>query len=766
MARELPPRALEALTGGVLATLELHENNYELVAAPGAEVWVNGEPVERRVLVSGDVLEIGEGGPVLRFRLYKPGAAAYKSMSEVFSDCRDCARHGGRTAVQRAGILLASAPRELATQTTPMVRFGLVTVLILFVGTASALWVRNARLEQRIVEETARVEGIAELLEQAESESYSQDDFNDARRVLEQRLSDALERVAALEARAQSRRRVISTAVRSVVFLQGAYGFVHAESGRPLRFAGAPPSGPDAGDVQVTLEGDGPLVEIFYTGTAFVATADGLLLTNRHVALPWENDARAHAVMQQGFTAEMHRFIGYLPGMNEAFDVELVRSSDSADVALLRCAATTGSVTALALAERPPSPGDEVIVLGYPTGMQALMARAEPTFVEELLSEGPLDFWELANGLAVGGHVAPLATVGVVGQVTTGSVVYDAETAHGGSGGPVLDLDGRVVAVNAAIVPQFGGSNLGVPSAEAARLLQPPAPDEERIEATSLLGEPLYAPSLDAEFRSEQQSKLDAARAELESLPGDADAIVWVGRRTAYLGRYREAVQIYTRGIDLHPEDARFLRHRGHRRITLRELDSAVADLERAASLVEGAPDRTEPDGLPNARNTPTSTLQSNIWYHLGLAHYLRGDFASAERAYRECLRYSDNSDMLSATSHWLYMTLRRLGRDDAARAVLDPIHADMDIIENHDYHRLLLMYRGELHADDLLESAREAGGVGYASTAYGVGNWYLADGDRKRAARIFEQIVSGKEWAAFGFIAAEAELARLQDGS
>jgi hypothetical protein len=35
----------------------------------------------------------------------------------------------------------------------------------------------------------------------------------------------------------------------------------------------------------------------------------------------------------------------------------------------------------------------------------------------------------------------------------------------------VLDLGGEVVAVNAAVVPEFGGSNLGVPANQAVVLL-------------------------------------------------------------------------------------------------------------------------------------------------------------------------------------------------------------------------------------------------------------------------------------------------------
>jgi tetratricopeptide (TPR) repeat protein len=283
-----------------------------------------------------------------------------------------------------------------------------------------------------------------------------------------------------------------------------------------------------------------------------------------------------------------------------------------------------------------------------------------------------------------------------------------------------------------------------------------------RVEATSLLGEPLYAPDLSREFRDEQEKLLEQARADLEARPGDADAMIWEGRRNAYLGRYQAAIEIYTEGLALHPNDARFLRHRGHRYITTRRLEDAVRDLERASEMTRGRSDEVERDGLPNEFNIPTSTLQSNIGYHLGLARYLQGDFEGALDAYRACMEVSKNPDMLSATSHWLYMTLRRLGRDDEARTVLEPIHADMKILENHAYHRLLLMYRGEADAETLLAAAEEGeNGVGFASTAYGVGNWYFSNGDGDRAREIFARIVETDSWAAFGYIAAEAELAR-----
>ncbi len=283
------------------------------------------------------------------------------------------------------------------------------------------------------------------------------------------------------------------------------------------------------------------------------------------------------------------------------------------------------------------------------------------------------------------------------------------------------------------------------------------------VQAISLLGDTLRTPEIPPDTRREYEANLRQAQTDYERNPEDADAIVWLGRRTAYLGRYREAVEIYTQGIAHHSVDARLYRHRGHRYVTLRRFEQAVEDLDRAADLVRGTEDEIEPDGIPNTRNTPTSTLQSNIWYHLGLAHYLRGEFDQALAAYRECLAVSENPDMLVATSHWLYMTLRRLGRDEEAARVLEPIHAGLDVIENQSYHRLLLMYKGGITADSLMAEAATGDALQNATLAYGVGNFHLYNGRSEEAMRVYRRIVEGPQWAAFGFIAAEADLARMR---
>ncbi len=173
-------------------------------------------------------------------------------------------------------------------------------------------------------------------------------------------------------------------------------------------------------------------------------------------------------------------------------------------------------------------------------------------------------------------------------------------------------------------------------------------------EARSLLGQPLVPPPLPAATLEAHTARLAEARRGFEHTPDNADSVIWLGRRTAYLGRYREAIAIFSDGIRDHPEDARMYRHRGHRYLTIREFDKALIDFERARGLIAGTPDQVEPDGIPNARGIPTSTLHSNIRYHLGLAHYLKGHFDAAARIYAEdvaAARASNNPDMVVASS-------------------------------------------------------------------------------------------------------------------
>ncbi|MBI4427988.1 MAG: tetratricopeptide repeat protein [Ignavibacteriales bacterium] len=282
-------------------------------------------------------------------------------------------------------------------------------------------------------------------------------------------------------------------------------------------------------------------------------------------------------------------------------------------------------------------------------------------------------------------------------------------------------------------------------------------------EAVSLFRKPLYPITFSAETMSMLDSNLAAAKANYDRDPADAENIIWLGRRIAYLWRYKDALDLFSKGIALFPNDARFYRHRGHRYITVREFDKAVKDLTKASELIRGKHDEVEPDGQPNKFNIATSTIQSNIWYHLGLAYYLKGDFEGALQAYLECIKVSTNPDMLCATTDWLYMTYRRLGRHEEATRVLVPITKDMKILENYAYHKRLLMYKNELPVDSLLNT-KDASDLDIATQGYGVANWYLYNGQKEKATEILQKVIDGTYWAAFGFIAAEADLKRIME--
>ena len=296
-------------------------------------------------------------------------------------------------------------------------------------------------------------------------------------------------------------------------------------------------------------------------------------------------------------------------------------------------------------------------------------------------------------------------------------------------------------------------------------LLAAPAPaaaQPEPVEAISLLGDSLRRPPLAPAARARMEAQLDSARAAYAASPRSAEALVWVARRLGYLGRFREAIDLLSRGAAEHPDDPWIYRHRGHRYLTVRDLPRAVADLERAARLTRGKPDVVEPDGQPNERNQPIGTLQSNTYYHLALAHYLQGDWTRALAATTEAMRLASNPDRLVSQLHWHYLTLRRLGRHDEARRALAPVRRDLDVFENQNYHRLTLFYKGELPADSVLAPNAPIATSGEAAVAYGVGAWQLAEGRRGEATATFRRIVASGQWPSFGYLAAEAELKRL----
>jgi len=270
------------------------------------------------------------------------------------------------------------------------------------------------------------------------------------------------------------------------------------------------------------------------------------------------------------------------------------------------------------------------------------------------------------------------------------------------------------------------------------------------------------APALTDSLKKVFESNLRSAERKYNNDNTNDENTIWYGRRLAYMGNYKEAIAIYTKGINLHPNNARFYRHRAHRYITLRCYDNAIADLKKAIDLIKDQIDEIEEDGIPNAKNFPTSTLHSNIYYHFGLAYYLKGDNRQALLAWEKCLDIADNDDMKVATLNWLNIALRKMGRQKDADQHLKEVTGEMEIIENQDYYDVLLMYKS---GDDskLVQKAQNQQTVSNATLGYALGTYYQLKGDKGKAKELFEKVVAGNQWSSFGYIAAETELAKMK---
>ncbi|MBL0173342.1 MAG: hypothetical protein IPP90_22170 [Gemmatimonadaceae bacterium] len=279
-------------------------------------------------------------------------------------------------------------------------------------------------------------------------------------------------------------------------------------------------------------------------------------------------------------------------------------------------------------------------------------------------------------------------------------------------------------------------------------------------EAGSLTGRKLERPPLDDATRARLVAQLAAAADTLRVNPQSPDALIWVGRRLAYLGKYREAIDTFTAGVDRFPRDARFLRHRGHRYLTIRRPMLATQDLAKAATLIRGQPDVIEPDGAPNARNIPLSTLQFNIWYHLALAYYVDGKYPQALAAWDSCARVSSNPDLMVASQYWRYLVLARLARTAAADSALAIARENPTLIENQSYLRLMRLFAGLEPVESVFPGA-SAANVADATSAYGVSMWHFLNGRRNEARDLWKRLDASPAWGSFGVLAAEGELTR-----
>ena len=475
----IAPAGGEPLEGGFVARLHQHGSGYEIEARQQKPLWINGNQVETKQLQQRDLVEFGDKGSLARYRIHHQGDRLKRSLRDMLGDCIDYTRVSRKPRAARLKKALQDFTRDFLVETTLLFRISVVVALVVLGVITYQQYRSGLQLQQQAESSAHRLEDFARSLTRTNQEALRPSDLNHLR----QELSDAAERLELLEQRSEASTRIIAGATRSIVFLQGAYSFRDSESKRMLRYQVDEEGNllfTIRGQPLLTLEGDGEIAERKFTGTAFVVSKSGALLTNRHVAQPWEDDASLEALIAEGFEPVLTKFVGYLPDVEAALPVELLIASDDSDLAVLVCGDAVDDLPWLHLSTRKPTPGDEVIVMGYPTGMLSMLAQTGDEFIAQLQADESLEFWGIARRLSEARFIRPLSSRGIVGQRSNSAVVYDADTTHGGSGGPVLDIDGNVIAINTAIIPEYGGSNFGIPIEYARQLLADAGIAEEK----------------------------------------------------------------------------------------------------------------------------------------------------------------------------------------------------------------------------------------------------------------------------------------------
>lgn len=442
---------------------------------PEAGTLVNHKPVSEATLNDKDLIQLGPNGPKLRFRIRPEEYAACKLVREILQDARDVAAEGpvdGRGAVGSFLGQFAYDVRHHASRATQVVIAGL---LVLLAGVAGGTIYYSYATRQ------AYEQHVAVLLKELESARQTQADLERKTAEERRRVSETLsahqtetgglvamleeqrrhgaspeevraltQRLKMLEIERSSAETLINRYGPSVCFLYVAYGFI--ENGIPELV---------------------PSVLLENMGTGFVVDNKGLMVTTRHITEPWTMDPSGPEMVKAGLEPKLVTMLAYFPGRPNPHEVSLVRLSDVGDVALGRLSPVPQGITPIPI--RKPAPqgvaGEAVVVLGYPVGVEGVLARMDDTVAEALMKKAGHGLRRLVQDIADGGGIRPLATQGHIGDVVPGRIIYDAQTTGGSSGSPVFNSRGEVIAVNAATMIRFRGASFGVPISNVLDLL-------------------------------------------------------------------------------------------------------------------------------------------------------------------------------------------------------------------------------------------------------------------------------------------------------
>jgi S1-C subfamily serine protease len=452
--------------------------------------FLAGEQVREAVLRDGDVVELGMGGPQVRLRIMG-GARG----PEIFVPATP-------------GRMSDTMALRVVQGTSGTFRRLLIAIAVIAAALFGWSYHQSRRLQgeltslrQAMAQAEEERRGFADRVEAERTRSIAertqlQHQIDDYQRQeaslrgqlaeaaggevdsLRDELSETRARIQTLESERAAGENIIRQYGGGVALLQGAYAF-YDSSNQPLRLAldenGKTARGDDGAAI-MEVDADGPVHSVEFYGTGFLVDRRGRMLTNRHLAEPWWNDDEAQALEKRGFKARMLYARAFFPGQHEPFTVHTERRSDDVDLAVLKVELKGRRVPVLPLerSKEGTIAGQPVVVVGYPAGLEALLAKTDTQVVRSILEKHGTSAEKVTDALGQKNLIRPSTTQGHIGDVTGTDIVFDAPTTQGGSGGPVFNKRGQVVAVEYAVLQKFGGNSFGVPIQYALKLLETP----------------------------------------------------------------------------------------------------------------------------------------------------------------------------------------------------------------------------------------------------------------------------------------------------
>jgi len=292
---------------------------------------------------------------------------------------------------------------------------------------------------------------------------------------LDNRLKQTYSRIGKLESEARIAEEIVRDYSNSVCLIYAIVGFHDKSSGARLKFAGIDGDGKpvmDAkGNVMVTTQGGTRPVQLHVFGSGFLIDAGGHILTNHHVLEPWWHNPEAIPVPTETFTPVIESIWAYFPGYEAPMAIHVQRVSEDFDLGLASVDLPANRPRPVAIESEVANSGSAVVLIGYPTGVEGILARIDDRTLKQIAQTTGNDTEGLVQELGRRKLIRPLVTQGHLGVVGPDRLVYDAQTTHGGSGGPVFNSSGKVIGVNFAILSDFSGSNFAVPIGRAAKIV-------------------------------------------------------------------------------------------------------------------------------------------------------------------------------------------------------------------------------------------------------------------------------------------------------